>query len=368
MDCKSLDEQVARRDPRLAELLHRFVCVRAVQGWGIDLSLFQFDGELTWAVFFLNADRTVYGRYGSRSARDAMRDISIEGFQKALEGALELHRAYPANQKELAGKTGPAPRWKTPEAIPGLPGKVVKADGSRANCIHCHAVPTGELFALRKEGKPITDRQLWPYPMPDTLGLKLDVKERATVQAVGKGTAAAKAGFRAGDRIVRLEGQPILSVADVQWVLHQAAEPGQVKAVVQRGDAAVELVLPLEKGWRRASDFLWRETTWPLRFKVAGFRCGPVPPATRQNLGLADDVLALQIEALAPDFVQDRNAAPAKLGWRKGDIIVGVDGKTTPLTEKEFLAYLVQQHQPGDKVKLTLLRAGQRKEYELPLP
>ena len=132
MDCKSLDEQVARRDPRIAELLNQFVCVRIVQGWGIDLSLFQFDGELTWAVFFLNADRTIYGRYGSRSARDAMRDISVEGFQKALEGALELHKAQPARQKELAGKTGPAPRWKTPEDIPMLTGKKVRADAGVA--------------------------------------------------------------------------------------------------------------------------------------------------------------------------------------------------------------------------------------------
>ena len=38
-----------------------------MQGWGIDLSLFQFHGQLTWAVFFLHPDRTIYGRYGSRA-------------------------------------------------------------------------------------------------------------------------------------------------------------------------------------------------------------------------------------------------------------------------------------------------------------
>jgi hypothetical protein len=342
--------------------------VRIVQGWGIDLSLFQFDGELTWAVFFLNADRTVYGRYGSRSARDAMRDISVEGFQKALEGALELHKAHPARQKELASKTGPAPRWKKPEDIPMLTGKKVRADGTRANCIHCHDIPAGELLSLRKEGQPVLDRHLWPYPMPNAVGLVLDPKERATVKAVDKGSAAEKAGFQAGDQIVRLDGQPVLSIADVQWVLHNAPEPGQVKAEVKRGDRTATVTLSLEKGWRRSGDFLWRTTTWPLRFKVAGMRTGPAPAAARQNLGLANNVLALQIEELAPGFVPDRNQAPAKLGLRKGDIIVVIDGKTAPLTEREFLAYLAQQVKAGDKVKLTVLRGGERKEYEVPIP
>ena len=52
--------------PKLRELLKQFVCVRAVQMWGLDLDKYQFDGFMTWAVFFLNADGTIYGRYGSR--------------------------------------------------------------------------------------------------------------------------------------------------------------------------------------------------------------------------------------------------------------------------------------------------------------
>ena len=50
-------------------MMDQFVCVRAVQMYGVDLSLFQFQGQLTWAAVFLNADGTIYGRYGSRGAR-----------------------------------------------------------------------------------------------------------------------------------------------------------------------------------------------------------------------------------------------------------------------------------------------------------
>ena len=63
--------------------MEKFVRVRIVQANGMDLSLFQFDFDLTFAVFFMNADRTIYGRFGSRSDfKDALRDISMEGFLK----------------------------------------------------------------------------------------------------------------------------------------------------------------------------------------------------------------------------------------------------------------------------------------------
>ena len=65
MACKGLAGQVVRReDNELAELMNKFVCVRVVQFWGVDLSLFQFDTNQTWAAFFLNADRTVRGIVG----------------------------------------------------------------------------------------------------------------------------------------------------------------------------------------------------------------------------------------------------------------------------------------------------------------
>ena len=49
--------------------MDEFVCVRLVQANALDLTLFQFDYDLTFAVFFMNTDRTIYGRYGTRSER-----------------------------------------------------------------------------------------------------------------------------------------------------------------------------------------------------------------------------------------------------------------------------------------------------------
>jgi len=49
--------------------MDQFVCVRLVQANGLDLELFQFDYDLTFSIFFMNGDKTIYGRYGTRSSQ-----------------------------------------------------------------------------------------------------------------------------------------------------------------------------------------------------------------------------------------------------------------------------------------------------------
>ena len=140
--------------------MDQFVCVRLVQANSIDLSLFQFDFDLTFAAFFMNADKTVYGRFGSRSDRkDAMKDMTMEGFRKALAAALELHKGFPANKAAFEGKRGPAPRYPIPEEYPSLKGDTargwtMKAKSSRAACIAIKSVKRNERFSRRRETDP----------------------------------------------------------------------------------------------------------------------------------------------------------------------------------------------------------------------
>src|ERR1043166_4014771 len=136
--------------------MDRFVCVRLVQGNALDLSLFQFDYDLTFAAFFMNADRTIYGRFGSRSEReDATRDLSIDGFRKALAAALELHKHYPANKASLAGKQPKPARFKTPDEFPLLHGRFqakLDYEGKLVqSCMHCHQVREAERHFYRDE-------------------------------------------------------------------------------------------------------------------------------------------------------------------------------------------------------------------------
>ena len=243
----------------------------------VDFSLFQFDRDLTFAVFFMNADETIYGRFGTRAANSRHQnvvcsiepspfsflgsDVTLSAFKKAVEAALEIHVDYsPANEalkNNLSGKTGPPMIWKNANSLPALQKWRKRTDTlsySRVNgndCIHCHNFLTGRLESLRKFNIPISDRLIWCYPMPDVLGLTLDPKYRATVRAVGSGSEAEQAGFEAGDKILSMNKQPIISTADVQWVLHHAPEGGEISVGVDRGGMPLEMKLAVPRGWRR---------------------------------------------------------------------------------------------------------------------
>src|SRR6185436_951349 len=133
-----------------------------------------------------------------------------------------------------------------------------------ASCIHCHQLGEAQRKLFRADRKPIPDDVLRPWPMPSVIGFSLDPKTRGIVREVAEGSSADKAGLKVGDELVALEGQSVLSIADVQWVLHHAKAPGSLTATVHRGGREEKLSLALDAGWRRRSDISWRSSTWDL--------------------------------------------------------------------------------------------------------
>lgn len=364
---REIDRQVARREgPGMADLLGKFVTVRLVQAHGLDLNVFQFDPDLVWVVFFMNADKAIYGRYGTRCrAKDPHKEVTIEGFKKAAEGALELHQAYPANKKDLAGKTGPEPEWRIPQIMPDLKGREENQAADGKVCLRCHHLHEGELWSLRSKKQPVPERMIWPYPMPETVGLQLDLKERATVAAVAPASPAEKAGFREGDRILRLEGQPMLSIADVQWVLHQAGDRAKLSAEVEREGKKETLSLVLPPGWRMKSDPTWRPTFRYLRLRLAGPDAfEEVPLDVRREQGLPPAGMALRVKSVTTGGPVERNTSFA---WKKNDVVIAVDGRHDLDTEAEFLAHLLKKN-PGQKASLTVLREGKALTGHLVVP
>jgi S1-C subfamily serine protease len=208
----------------------------------------------------------------------------------------------------------------------------------------------------------IGDRHLWAWPMPDALGLALDPDQRATVRSVAAGSAADKAGFQPADRIVAMEGQPILSIADVQWVLHSAEAPGAVEAEVARGESTVKFKLALAPGWRRDGDWTGRVLVWSVRHRLLGTEpLLEVDVAERKALGIADGRMALKVKGLPPNWVKEK----ATTALKAGDVIVAADGKSDLVTESRLLAYLFQEVPPGGDATLTVLREGRQETVTL---
>jgi serine protease Do len=363
--CRGFDEQVAGFDPRVKELLEKFVRLRIPQTNGLDLSLFQVDFDLSFSAVFLNADRTIYGRFGSQSTQqDKTGEVSIGAFKEAMAAVLDLHGKYDQVKASLKAKSPGAPRYKSPEEYPYFNGKFTsridyQSKNVAGTCIHCHQVREAEREACRSEG-PLSDRVLFAWPLPDTVGLKLDPRKRATVASVEKRSTAERGGLQAGDELLSVAGQPIISITDVQWILHNAPDEGAIEAVARRGKDEVTLKVPLEKGWRKRGDLSWRVSTWDLRrIAIGGLLLKEATAEERKKAGLADGVLALRVEH-AGEYGEHATAKNA--GVNKEDIIVEVDGKSDPLRETDIIAQGVQQKKPGDPIQLTIVRGGERKE------
>ena len=171
----------------------------------------------------MNADRTIYARYGTRTSMDADQDVSLEGLTATMREVLDLHQGYPQNQNLLVGKQ-PRPVDKDrPEQFDKLKafrteldytGKVAKG------CIHCHQLRDAERLEFRELAKPMPEKLLFPFPKSEVLGILFDKQTRSTLAEVRSGSAAEKAGLQAGDQLVRVQGSNIASEADFQWMTH----------------------------------------------------------------------------------------------------------------------------------------------------
>jgi len=370
-ECVKLDDDLVDQDPIVRPLLDRFVCVRIVSTNGLDLSTFQFDTDQSFAAFMLNVDGTVYGRFGTRSHRNEWAgDVSLPGLAEALQGALALHLAYPRDRQALADKRGGAPRFASPEQYPSLKEKYTSKLNETGNivqsCIHCHQIGDAERDFYRSRGEPLPDELLFPYPHPKSIGLVLDPEHRATVIEVVADSLAASAGFAAGDELIRLNGQPLLSIADVQWVLNSASNRGGSIAVdLRRSGEKIQLTLQLPSDWRASGDIDWRASTWGLRrMATGGLLLEPATADERKRAGVAAGQMALRIKHVGQ---YGPHAAAKDAGFRKDDILISLDGRKDFVRESDVLRLGVQQKRPGDQVAAVVFRDGKQVKLNLPV-
>ncbi|HZL90695.1 MAG TPA: Trx7/PDZ domain-containing (seleno)protein [Pirellulaceae bacterium] len=360
---KTLDAAVMQPNADLEKLEQQFVCVRLVHTKGLDLSLFEYDFDMSWAAMFIEPDGTVLGRYGTRVASGKEKSdshISMAGFRSAAERALALHKNFPANKGQLAGKrSGRKLEYAVPEEIPGLDerakGEVVK----RENCIHCHMIREFALRAKWEAGK-LTAGDLKPYPMPERIGLTMDVDDGQLVKSVAEGSAAEEAGIEIGDQLVSMSGQPLVSLADIQWVLHSAADEATIPVTLRRDGEALTKKIEVGGNWKQ-SDIAWRASSWyGLR---QGLKTEPLSTTDKKARGIDEDSLALAVKGLhgkgGPKLEQ--------AGVRMNDVIVAVDDRTDAMSESDFLIWLRLNHGPKDSVRFTVLRGENRRELTIPM-
>ncbi len=366
--CMGIDSSVLT-EPELAPLLEKFVCVRVMKANDLDLTLFQFDYDLSFSTLFFNGDGTIYGRYGSWTHQKNAQDKTTVGYKRALESALEIHRGYPANKSSLQGKQGGFMPVKDPLELPQLAGKFQREldwEGKVVqSCVHCHQIGDGVRSSFREQNKTIPREWIYPMPTPETLGLSLAPEEVARILTVEKDSIAAGAGVLAGDDILSLSGQPLISVADFSWALHRSPDSGSLPALLKRGGKEIKVTFQLPVDWRLHSDISGRVGTWGMRaMALGGLWLVDASPDQRVERGLLKTQMALVIKH-AGEY--GNHAAAKNAGFRKDDMIISIDGLTGALSESELIGRLIEKHSSGKKVIATILRGKERLELFLPI-
>lgn len=364
--CSGIDSQVLMNNDSLDPLLDQFVCVRVINANALDLSKFQFDYDLSFSTLFFNGDGTLYGRYGSWTHQENPADKTVAGYRRALEAALALHENYPANKNVLVGKQGKPVPYKTPLEIPGLSGRYQPDldwnDKVVQSCVHCHQIGDAIRSFHRDQGGLIPEKWVYSFPEPETIGLELAHDQVARVVAVKADSPAYKAGIRPGDDLTALDQQPLISIADVSWALHQK-DGGTLVVEFRRDHQAHAVRLELPTNWRYRADLSNRVGTWPMRaMALGGLLLKELEESRRKELGLAHDELGLVVQHVGQ---YGRHAVAMKAGVLKGDVLVAVKGNTQRLTEGQLIGDLLRNHLPGDIVRMTILREGERMNFDI---
>jgi predicted metalloprotease with PDZ domain len=321
---------------KLADLGGDFVLVRLLKIAGADLNVFDFDFDLTWAGFFISADEVVYGRYGGRDAASPDGRLSLPGLRHAMRAALAAHR----------GAKAATPPKRAPQRVEDYPAARRLGKG----CIHCHQV--NELRrADRKKAGTWKREAVWAYPLPENVGLVLEVGQGDRVRSVLAGSAAARAGLRAGDAVRSVNGVAVAAQADFQYGLHRAPWAGKVPIAWERGGKALAGTLELAPGWKK-TNITWRTSLLDVLPAITVYG-DDLSAGEKKALGLGPRRLAFRQDATV-------HAQARAAGVRGGDVIVGLDGEEPDMTRDEFLAHVRRNYLVGDRVTLHVLRAGKR--------
>jgi len=304
----------------------------------VDINLFKFDWDQTWAGFFMNAQGHIYARYGVRKEQNGETTVSLAGLRDTMKKALELHK------KEYGKSSKP---W-TPLTIQELPS-FKKDPQAPKGCAHCHHAWTYTRKNEMDLGKWNRDK-LWVYPLADNLGIALDYDQNTLVTA--SAGMAQKAGVQEGDRIKSVNGQRVLTPADISFIL-QNVDKGDVKLELERDGATATASMTVSGVDWRKRDLSWRESVNVLSPQT-GFWAPNAKPDERALLGIPADGIALKVKMVTP-------FSPAKAaGMVVDDVIIAVDGKTKDMDYNAFTQHVWMDKNPGSVLQLVVLRKGKK--------
>ena len=97
---------------------------------------------------------------------------------------------------------------------------------------------------------------------------------------------------------------------------------------------------------------------------LGGMFLEELPESERISKGLKPDQLALVAKHVGE---YGEHAAAKKAGFKKGDILIEIAGRSTRTSESELIGRLLRQFKPRDQIQTTVLRVTAQSSERLEL-
>jgi serine protease Do len=196
----------------------------------------------------------------------------------------------------------------------GITGQIISRFGAKANTGIAYAIPVDQILRFMPLLRDANGGIVYHGTLPEGLTFinRVDDAQAATVEKVEPKSAGDKAGFRAGDRVLSVDGKAVYNYARFTGLIRSYPEQTHVSIVVQRGQDPVKLDVTLP-----------RLALTPVITYVA-------PLGARLQLGSgAEGVRVTQV---------DRNSVAERAGLQAGDIILTINNHP-PTPENQDLLF-----------------------------
>lgn len=365
--CAEFDKEILDGSESLNPLLRRFVTVRLTDAAELDERFFPYrthqDLDLSWWAYCLSPDGDLYAVFGGKDHVSENTRISEAAFENTLRRVLAHHADprrrewdvdFPMGASSLV-EHGPRDSKGYSLLLAKRP-ELEKPHGEYGSCLHCHQV--GDMLTMESldDGSFSVEAFMGRWPLPENVGLVLDRDDGLLVKTVERGSPAAKAGLRVGDRLGMAEGTRLFGQADFRGVLHRAAEGDDAIAIAWlRGDEVAFGTVEVRSGWREGKN-AWRKTVYD---GVYGPGMGFFPlngPQAGKGQGLS----------IKPWMGPNPGERPVfSTGLRPNMEIVAIDDMDDDLATRELITWFRLKYQPGDEVRYRT-RDGQTYRFKLP--
>jgi len=313
-----------------------------------DIAVLKIDGHDLPVVRIGDSDRLAVGDYVLAIGEPfGLEETATAGIVSAKGRSLPGDGYVPFIQTDAAVNPGNSggPLFDAGGAVVGINAQIYSNSGGYQGV--SFAIPINLAVQIKdqivKTGKVVHSRlgvevQTLNQSLADSF--KLKAPNGALVAKVVPDSAAAEAGVKVGDVILKFDGTPILDAGQLSQRVGTAAPGDKASLEVWRDGKTLSLTATIGNAAQATSADAGTGASAPARL---GLALRPLSPEERRQSGFTGGLVVEDVEGRA-----------AEAGIQPGDVVLSVDGK--PVESVVQLRKMVQEH---DKQIALLIQRGE---------